>query len=52
MPKETIVARILELYPEHALPMANYQASAEMFLRMDSDAMYRCPSLLTAQIMR
>jgi len=51
MPVETILARVLELYSVDNIRGANYQSSANMFLRLDSDAMYRCPSLLTAQIM-
>jgi len=51
MPVETILARVLELYSVDNIRLANYQSSANMFLRLDSDAMYRCPSLLTAQIM-
>jgi hypothetical protein len=42
----------MQLYPFDHLSFGSYQSSANMFLRLDSDAMYRCPSLLTAQVMR
>lgn len=43
---------MLELYPLSNVKWVSYESAANMFLRLDSDAMYRCPSLLTAQVMR